>query len=492
MLIIAAKGKYNFMQQFIFIMDLRIIKILFALVLFFHTSNSKSLGIKPEKSSVDGDLAFVINEIIRKILIYYSTTINIIKVANDNQVSDILVNEILLMNQTEPSYDVRMINLLDSKILKSRRKKCIVVLLDAIESFEKLNEFIDPDMFLFRGRILFVLVKGKFDEIEEIFSTFWKKNIFNVNVIFRSGKLIKIMSFLPFENSKCGDTTPKVINTFVNGVFTKSVESIFPDKFKNLQTCSVRVSTFEDKLSVIRKQNPDLSVELSGFDIEILTEFSKLLNFKTEIKFYEGPQPWGSFYPNGSVDGSLGEVLNGRADVAIGRYYLLIERIQIADSSFAYYSFPNVFVISPGKDLTNFEKLLRPFKSLVWISLLATLMLALVVVLILNYKLKKYKSFVIGTDVQHPVLNILIGVLGGAQPTLPKRNFARFLLALFLMFCLVLRNAYQGSLFKFLQSNEKVQDIQTVHDMIEQNYKMFMYESQRESLSHTHDLVGRY
>lgn len=53
---------------------------------------------------------------------------------------------------------------------------------------------------------------------------------------------------------------------------------------------------------------------------------------------------------------------------------------------------------------------------------------------------------------------------------LPGRNFARYLLTIFILSCLVVRTAYQGKQFEFLQKDMRPADVETIEEMIERNF----------------------
>lgn len=59
---------------------------------------------------------------------------------------------------------------------------------------------------------------------------------------------------------------------------------------------------------------------------------------------------------------------------------------------------------------------------------------------------------------------------------LPGRNFARYLLTLFILFCLVIRTAYQGKQFEFLQKEMRPADVATIEEMIERNFTFHFLE----------------
>lgn len=72
----------------------------------------------------------------------------------------------------------------------------------------------------------------------------------------------------------------------------------------------------------------------------------------------------------------------------------------------------------------------------------------------------------------------MVAIFGGSQPKLPIEQFPRLLLAMFLIFFLVMRSAYQGLLFKFLQTDSRNKAVESIDDMIEQEFDIFMYLSQ--------------
>lgn len=87
------------------------------------------------------------------------------------------------------------------------------------------------------------------------------------------------------------------------------------------------------------------------------------------------------------------------------------------------------------------------------------------------------QDFVFGTGVRKPYMNILVAIFGGSQPNVPQRNFARCILMMFLMFCMVIRTLYTGSLYTFLQSNIHHKEAQSIDDMIERDYKFYTVSS---------------
>lgn len=104
-------------------------------------------------------------------------------------------------------------------------------------------------------------------------------------------------------------------------------------------------------------------------------------------------------------------------------------------------------------------------------------------ILLINYKLKNVRNFVFGRNVKTPGMNMLAAVFGLQQIILPTRNFARFILMMFLLFCLVIRNAYQGALYIFLQSDGRHKEIQSIDEMNAMGFKYYIFESYADMVS---------
>jgi hypothetical protein len=398
--------------------------------------------------------------------------VNIIKVSQSQTEND-LVERILQGNNV--NYAVRLDDVKHIQTVKNRKKRFSIIPIDNIKSFHIFKEQINPKVFSFSGIFVFILIDGKIADMKEIFSTLWKRNIYNVDILFQNEDSIDVMTFMPFSRSTCDDTTPRIINRFVNGSFEKNLkETIFPMKFENLRKCEIKIATYEENPNVIRKKNSDGSEKLSDFDMEIIDEISKALNFEKKIEFIEGPDPWGLVLDNGTVTGALNKLVNGKAQIAIGSMFLVLTKLKHVDASESYFHVPEVFVLSSARKLTSFEKLLQPFDAWIWILISLTFLIAFLVIFIINRKIPKLKSFVFGTGINDPELNVVIAIFGGSQPKLPKRNFSRFLLMKFLIFCMIFRNAYQGALFKFIQSDQRNKNPQTISELAEQNYDFYV------------------
>lgn len=432
------------------------------------------------------DFVDAIDMIVKKVFLKKYMTLNVITAVESQ--NDVAVQELktLLMTNKRENCAIRFNN--HTAILRNlkRLRNINLIFLDNFRSFEVFFKSITSDKFNFRGFYLIVLAHGKFDGIEEIFRLFWAKGITNVNLIFIDKGEVQVSTFKPFENvSTCGKTSEVFVDKFINGSFLRGFDKVFPAKLKNLFGCKVRVTTFDRCPAVCASE------ELFGFDIELLNGLSKALNFNVDLNFLEGAAKWGTILSDGSTTGAIAEIVNGKADFIIGGLLLRSSRVEIMDYSDTYFSNPVVFIVPPGEKLNRFQKLLRPFDSIVWIVLLSILMTSLVVMTILSLKLKNLKQFIFGSKVENPSVNLLIAIFGGSQTHLPTESVPRLFLIMIVVFCLVVRSAYQGLMFKFLQSDGRLKEVQSIDEMIEKNYRFYMYESHVDLIQNNQQINAR-
>jgi hypothetical protein len=114
------------------------------------------------------------------------------------------------------------------------------------------------------------------------------------------------------------------------------------------------------------------------------------------------------------------------------------------------------------------------------------------VIFLINSRSKVVQNFVFGTNVKTPYLNLFIAFIGGSQKKLPGRNFARFLLMMFLMYSLVIRTIYQGSFYQFLKSNKKHREAQSVDELTEKDFKIYAFSAYLELFENFEALKKRF
>lgn len=109
------------------------------------------------------------------------------------------------------------------------------------------------------------------------------------------------------------------------------------------------------------------------------------------------------------------------------------------------------FIIASGEPYTQLEKMFMMFDNEVWIALIATLLLAMISIQLMNLISKKIYILVCGREINHPTINLVSTFLTGIQDKTPAKSFARFLLMLFIIWSLIFRTCHQSMLYSYLQ-----------------------------------------
>lgn len=373
-------------------------------------------------------------------------------------------------------------------ISKKRQRNFSIFLLNSLESFEIIHSKILPNRFKLDGYFVFVYLEGLFEGHHRVFEMMWEIGCSNVISIFvgESGD-VEVQTFMPFQEGKCFDTSPVVINNFKDGKFSSA--EFFPQKLFNLHKCQVRVSTSNNSEPfVFVESSKNGSTRLSGRDIDLVTSLSEALNFQINFA-YHGIE--GYFYANGTAEGTLQQLLNGNADLAVADLWLKSNRLPYFSSTESYIAEHLVFLISSGDEYRSIEKFILPLSGGTWFMVIACFIIAMAIIFAINLQSRSCRTFVFGSGVRYPYLNVLIGFVGGNQRPLPKTNFARFLLMCFLLYSLVIRTVYQGSYYQLLRSNQHRAEPQSIDEMVERDFTFYIFDYIADMYSGTEKVMSR-
>jgi hypothetical protein len=318
------------------------------------------------------------------------------------------------------------------------------------------------------------ILQHKDDDATFIFENLWKKFIYNVNIILcdENGKILMV-TFTPFTNEACHNTQAIRIGEFVREQNMWNNQNFFQYKLKNFHNCTVTASTFEYPPAVIGKVYLNKSFTLHGSDIELVNGLKSILNFHLNLSYSNEPGAYGMTFDNGTVTGIKVDLVNNRTDFIFGLYYATYPNCLYMGCSQAYFAV-TFLVIVPQVSLSSIEKLFVPFTLDLWIIFLTIIFIATTTILLLSYKLNSnVRNFVIGSNIKSPFNVLLTSLIGGSLIRLPKRNFARYLLMVFILFSLVMRTVYVGGLFKYLKSDTKVVAIKTIDELLARRYKIY-------------------
>lgn len=173
--------------------------------------------------------------------------------------------------------------------------------------------------------------------------------------------------------------------------------------------------------------------------------------------------------------------MDGEVDFAIGHFSITAMRNNYLSPSDVYMFTPWILIVPPGSRYSSLEKLFGPFDFGVWMFIICIIMLAFIIIPIINNYCEYDKM--LGLTSKTPYLNILLVTVGGPI-RVPIKNFGKSLLMIFILYNLVLRSAYQGSLINKIQSEVRKEPIATVNELINKNYDFYLSYSMVEHMKH--------
>lgn len=435
-------------------------------------------------------LAEAVGKVADELFSQYSTSTNVV-IANGYKVSD-FTNEFILKISNNLFTYFHLVTTAGIKELKGKQWRSNVFVIRDLSDLQEFYKSIRPEIFIFNGYFLVVLVCKDIVNIQSIFELFWKLEIYMVNVIYENDNgAIIVKTFMPLSRRSCNDTTPVVINEFINGTFSKPIDSeFFPRKMRNLNKCPIRVSIANNsEPNIFAKIQPNGSYQLSGRDIHLINALAQSMNFSINYT-YIGDD--GYFLDNGTGQGTLKAVLNGTADLSITDWFLTASRLKFFGATSSYISGLIVFIVFGGRELSTFEKLIFPFDFLLWALIVMCFIVGYIIIGFVKTRSMRMQNLLFGDDVKNPYLNMFVGFIGGAQNILPTGNCARIILMAFLMYSMVIRTIYQGSFFDLMQSKRHHKEVQSIDEMVRMDYKIYLHPGIADFFQGTEILRKRY
>jgi len=348
------------------------------------------------------------------------------------------------------------------------------------------NILFDPKNYIIDLNVSSVVVFDSIERFEETFPyIFWQPNLNTerlIHTIYIRGKEVQFEKLRSFVVS-LENTTLNHWYLFTNFLFDD-------DNYVRLE----RVTTFDPNdwrmkylKEINRLDKKTGKWESNNFGIR------KITNFNSCSLYFGIATPYATYFNSrGQVLGHAHDVLtylsrklnytvqytktdDPRSDLQLHiSYWISVSKPYIFDEAF--------FFVPVGEQYSSYEKLFLPFWWDVWLAIGLTLMIGLAAIAVVE--LCNYQEFVFGTGVTTPTLNLAIAFFGGGQTILPTRNFARFLLAMFILWSLVIRTCYQGEYYNYLQMDARKSTIQTIDEIIAGNLTIYADDSIEKNLGY--------
>ena len=298
--------------------------------------------------------------------------------------------------------------------------------------------------------------------------------------------IIKLITVEIFNHKHCNEPIVEILNTFYKPVqkWDKMLEN--HKKFRNFNGCNLLVldafgptlyfKAQSDKVFKCISQQDETCYyyiawlaahsELQGSTVDLFQIVQKIGNFQSIFKIKKVK----------IIDQNLKRFAKIETQSLIFNQTLncgYFPTALILDSSY-------MFAVTLSESFTNYEKMLLPFDKVTWIILILTFTTAFTVVFVLKFLDRRVRNAIVGMRISSPGLNIIHVFFGIAQMRLPVASIPRFLLMMFITFCLIFRTCYQSKLFEFMTSDVRKPLPSTVGDLIKQNYTILTCGGQHE------------
>jgi len=282
---------------------------------------------------------------------------------------------------------------------------------------------------------------------------------FKTLLLVNDGEFVDLKVAAYISESSCEKAHLRTINRFSKRTRQWQEPSFDLVKLRsNNHECPIKILPFAHSPEIIGPGNILLGTDsysnLSGYFITMTNELSRRLNFSIQDKM------------DSTSISDIDLMLTGFSTEQSSILNLTFNLISI---------YREIIVVVPlGDFYSGFEKLFLPFDDATWILIAMTFAIGLMTILIVTQLSLTIRNFVIGRDVTAPTVNLFAAFFGLGQTQLPGRNFGRFLLMLYIIWCLIIRTGYQGVLYDLLKGDgSKPQNLQ-LDDFINNNATVHM------------------
>ncbi|XP_053699479.1 uncharacterized protein LOC128746456 [Sabethes cyaneus] len=286
---------------------------------------------------------------------------------------------------------------------------------------------------------------NQYELLQHILENFWHKQILYVFIfVISESNGVQLYSFFPYDQNVCGFVQPVLLDW--------QKDRLFRSRLPQLYGCPLRIGTFENPPFIMIAKDAQGHAYLRGIEGNLINTISKRLNFTLTIVSPPENDQWGQLGEDGNNTGLMKLLLDGSVDFGISSLGLTEKRMTLLSPGTFHFTTDLIFAVPSGRQYSAFEKLFLPLSAGTWYVVCGFLVGALITIAFVKVQKSRVQDFVFGLNIRTPTLNLLSVLFGGSSVRCPTRNFARTLLMLWTLCTLVVRTAYQGSLYKYLQA----------------------------------------
>ncbi|XP_016981527.2 uncharacterized protein LOC108046388 [Drosophila rhopaloa] len=358
--------------------------------------------------------------------------------------------------------------------------------LDSLRSYFRLEMYLSQLGSPYKRNGFFVVVytgveDRPMESVKIMFRRLLNMYVLNVNVFLQREGTVQLYTYYPYGPHRCQSSLPVYYTAFQDlpppATGYGLTKPLFPSKLANLHGCPLVVVTFDHRPYVIIEDDPEVPGGriMRGIEGMIFRALAERMNFTLKMVERQDKDR-GQILPDGNFTGILKMMVDGEANMTFVCFMYNKARSDVMLPSISYTSFPIVLVIPGGGSMTPMQRLTRPFRYIIWSCVLASLLLGLLIIALLRISAvpRRLRNLVLGRHNNGPCLAMWNILLGGLALFNPRRNFARYLLLMWLLQTLILRAAYTGQMFLLLQDVEVRSPLQTLSEVLAKGYEFHL------------------
>lgn len=395
--------------------------------------------------------AFAINSVLDKYLSKNSWTVDVINCGTKSGKGETLVDQVLRNHNASTSI-IKISRITIEHPWSAKLNTSSILVFDSLQNFKqtRISWKMFPEK---RFPHLVHIIGGTLSDIEYI-----KNGLPIDNVSFLLGetnKSIDLCTSFMFSPGFCRVTKFVKHNRIIKKTMRWETSVFFPKKYQNLHGCTMHIGFVNDSGSM------ELMIFLTYPMVKALnaTFYNFPIKSKNLDKYLGDIDLYLEFVPNSAHNNS-------------NKYM----------AGYPFYYTKYYFVIPPGEPYSQFEKMFLPFEFEVWIAILVTFSIGFLTIQIISRCPIHVRNFVYGRSINTPTVNFVVIFLTGAQFKIPQRNFARFILILYIMWCLIIRTCYQSGMFNFLQKDVRKPQLASINEIFDRNFTIYVPHKEGASL----------
>lgn len=405
---------------------MKILEVFFVLMLSF---DGFYCSVISTKSSALMSSAFI------NIVKHFSNTNREVRLISD-KIDINMIDSLVFNNLKTGNIPVTLINL--NKIIMPSQfevDNSAILMFDSVASLIKFNEkFVLTNQYPKPLQFFIFIQNATFLELS---SFRYSKVMSLLYFIIKENKLIRLLTFEFYSDEYCRKPHLVEINNF-NGKARKWKNSVFSvKKFHNFHDCYLFAAFVWQNPGFGYAILPNRSFFYWGYNYKIIETLSSNLNFTLIVN------------PSDEKENFLFKM---PTDLLVK----MVDLVELPKSKFKLFmTQPHIFTanlmaVPPGEEFDGYEKLLLPFDFMTWTLIALTFLSAYATIFVLYLMKRSIRNVVFGENVITPSLNVTMIFFGISQIVLPRKTFTRFLTMMFILFCLIIRTAWQSMMFEFM------------------------------------------